>query len=56
MVGQLMFNKRSLVETAISHFTSQQAKDDARQERVRDDKGTNHVPRRPRHPQPHPRL
>ncbi|CAM9496361.1 unnamed protein product [Ectocarpus fasciculatus] len=46
MVGQLMFGQGSLVETAISQFTSNQAKDDARQER----EGRNHrAP--PLHPQ-----
>lgn len=60
VVGQLMFSEQSLVETAISHFTSQQAKHDARQERAKDDTGTDtgmiHVTPRPRNPQPHSRL
>ena len=62
MVGQLMFTRQSLVETAISQFTSQQAKDDARQERGKDedrrhDRGTTlaTIPPPPP-PQPHSRL
>ncbi|CAM9169542.1 unnamed protein product [Ectocarpus sp. 4 AP-2014] len=46
MVGQVMFGQGSLVETAISQFTSNQAKEDARKER----QGHDHrAP--PRHPQ-----
>eukprot|EP00903_Cladosiphon_okamuranus_P014866 g13765.t1 len=61
IVGQLMFTKESLVETAISQFTSQQAKHDARQERANNHDGTksNHgspVPPQSPHPEPHSRL
>lgn len=34
MVGQLMFSKNSVVEAAMSQFTSQQAKNDARKARA----------------------
>lgn len=61
MVGQLMFTRQSVVETAISQFTSQQAKDDARQERAKDedrhDTGTTLATMPPPPPpQPHSRL
>ncbi|CAM9204143.1 unnamed protein product [Ectocarpus sp. 12 AP-2014] len=46
MVGQVMFGQGSLVETAISQFTSNQAKEDARKER----QGHDHQGL-PRHPQ-----
>eukprot|EP00752_Nemacystus_decipiens_P010065 g8969.t1 len=56
MVGQLMFTKQSLVETAISQFTSQQAKDDAVQQRSKDDAGATHTSPPPSSPELHSRL